>query len=93
MMICRADFEDLFPLMFQPEDNDWVAEPSALSVARWEDDGGRPAPVELTGRPATTSSRQLDLTHLALIALTMSFIAYGVIGGMFRVTAAQPIAC
>ncbi|AZQ68684.1 hypothetical protein EF888_17045 [Silicimonas algicola] len=92
MMICKADFEDLFPLMFQPEDKVWVVEPSAKALARWEDDGGRAAPVEPSCRPATNCSRPLYLSHPAITALTMSFIAYGVIGGMFGVTAAHPIA-
>ena len=42
MMICKADFEELFPELFRPSDMERsVAEPSAKCLARWEDDGGR----------------------------------------------------
>ncbi len=48
MMICRADFEELFPEIFQPRHRPAainVADaPSPACVARWEDDGGR-API------------------------------------------------
>ncbi len=57
MMICRADFEDLFPHLFAPK-----ARPVAKKVqiqkvaciARWKDDGGTvqtlpPPPSHLQG--------------------------------------------
>lgn len=41
-MLCKADFEELFPELFRPSDMvSSVAEPSAKCLARWEDDGGR----------------------------------------------------
>lgn len=62
MMICDADFEELFPNLFQPEHADTVQPtakaPSAECIARWEDDGGQhgaPAPQGRTSpvrRPA-----------------------------------------
>ena len=49
MMICKADFEDLFPDLFQSEPEPAarrkIVPPGADSIARWEDDGGRPLPV------------------------------------------------
>ncbi|TCO68705.1 hypothetical protein [Rhodovulum euryhalinum] len=42
MMICKADFEELFPDLFGPKDIEpLAATPSARCLARWEDDGGR----------------------------------------------------
>ncbi len=53
MMICKADFEELFPELFRPSDMvKSVAEPSAKCLARWEDDGGR-----------TTSANIILLPH------------------------------
>lgn len=49
MMICKADFEDLFPEIFLPRDiGGSTAEPSAACLARWEDDGGLATSVETT---------------------------------------------
>ena len=49
MMICRADFEELFPEMFQPRHRptaiDVADAPSPACIARWVDDGGR-APIQ-----------------------------------------------
>lgn len=53
MMICKADFEELFPELFRPSDMvRSVAEPSGKSLARWEDEGGR-----------TTSANIIPLPH------------------------------
>ena len=44
MMVCKADFEELFPEVFKPEGRD--AERTAPAgarpacIARWEDEGG-----------------------------------------------------
>lgn len=47
MMICDADFEELFPALFQPEPvraaRPKAQGPSAGCIARWDDDGGRQA--------------------------------------------------
>lgn len=53
MMICDADFEELFPDLFQPEPapvmQPAAKAPTAECFARWEDDGGLPrAPRERT---------------------------------------------
>jgi len=57
MMICKADFEELFPELFRPSATvSSVAEPSAKCLARWEDDGGR-----------TTSATIIPLSHRRLI--------------------------
>ena len=55
MMICKADFEELFPHIFAPDSRPSVApgsgvKPGVASIARWEDDGGRtlaPQPRQL----------------------------------------------
>ncbi len=53
MMICEADFEELFPDRFGPKEIDpSAATPSASCLARWEDDGGR-----------TTSADIIPLSH------------------------------
>ncbi|WP_418591563.1 hypothetical protein [Ponticoccus sp. (in: a-proteobacteria)] len=47
MMISKADFEDLFPHLFPPEDKAFsVAKPKAAGRARRDDDGARAASVE-----------------------------------------------
>lgn len=47
MMICKADFEDLFPGLFPPEDKaPSVAKAKAAGRARRDDDGARTASVE-----------------------------------------------
>ncbi len=48
MMICKVDFEEIFPEMFKPEQSQ-VASPNAPGPRtpcsdRWEDDGGRTHP-------------------------------------------------
>ena len=49
MMICNADFEDLFPHLFKPEPafaaRQKTTSPSASCIARWEDDGGQSKPA------------------------------------------------
>ena len=48
MMICKADFEELFPELFRPSDMERsVAEPGAKCLARREDDGGRTASANI----------------------------------------------
>ena len=45
MMICKADFEELFPELFQPEPavaaHPKANAPNAECTAQWQDDGGR----------------------------------------------------
>lgn len=53
MMLCKADFEELFPDLFRPKYIEpSAARPSARCLARWEDDGGR-----------TTSANIIPLPH------------------------------
>lgn len=47
MMLCKADFEELFPELFE-QPRRTPALPSADCVARWEDDGGAPAVMNRT---------------------------------------------
>lgn len=58
MMICKADFEELFPDLFQPEPapatHQTAKPPSTACIARWEDDGGLPLPAN---RRRATSGR------------------------------------
>jgi len=43
-MICRADFEELFPEIFRPTPMSGSRQsPTEECLARWEDDGGRPS--------------------------------------------------
>lgn len=57
MMICKADFEELFPATFKPKLRSSTVlalpEPAPACIARWEDDGGRTTPV--TVRPGLRS--------------------------------------
>ena len=45
MMICKADFEELFPEIFAPESRNGpkttALQPNAECLVRWEDGGGR----------------------------------------------------
>ncbi len=59
MMICKADFEELFPALFQPEPVlapcPKAQGPSSECIARWNDDGGRQA-VSLCGAKLHTAT-------------------------------------
>jgi hypothetical protein len=57
-MISRTDFEDLFPEVFPPRG------PSADCVARWEDDGGRPAE-----RPVASGRTDIVPVHPASLSI------------------------
>lgn len=45
MMLCKADFEEIFPKLFKPNQRPLAETPAAANspacIARWEDDGGR----------------------------------------------------
>lgn len=66
MMISRADFEELFPELFQPEPEfePTLAAPaktkgaSAECIARWEDDGGRSLSADPKRRAVSDRSYQ-----------------------------------
>lgn len=51
MMICKADFEELFPEIFRPSDT---------CIARGEDAGGRPRPLPRTGLSSGTAKMPND---------------------------------
>ncbi|KAA8606069.1 hypothetical protein AL036_16185 [Salipiger aestuarii] len=52
MMICKADFEELFPDLLGPKvRRPSAAGPSAECVARWEDDGGRTTSANIIPLP------------------------------------------
>ena len=62
MMICKADFQDLFPETF-PADPEADAKPAARppnrpGLARWEDEGGRLAPVSASDPVGRLRSRR-----------------------------------
>lgn len=75
MMLCKADFEELFPDLFKPirhpVEGTTADAPSAACIARWEDDGGRhcsqlhrrEAPVV---RPANDGNPVPDLMRTSL---------------------------
>lgn len=52
MMICKADFEELFPETFRKQEDHPAGGPDAASLSRWEDDGGRT--VSLPQRPVAS---------------------------------------
>ncbi|SMX48783.1 hypothetical protein [Maliponia aquimaris] len=70
MMICKADFEELFPHLFQPDPAPAPAPAPALApasrrmarsasvecLARWENEGGTVQPA--TGQPRTAAGRR-----------------------------------
>ncbi|SMC95513.1 hypothetical protein SAMN06295998_1137 [Primorskyibacter flagellatus] len=68
MMICKADFEELFPDLFKPEPvaetrqtanpATLVTSPSAGCFARWEDDGGQEVPAKLRRRAVSSARPQ-----------------------------------
>lgn len=45
MMLCKADFEEIFPELFKPNQFHLAEKPVGVTrpacIARWEDDGGR----------------------------------------------------
>lgn len=64
MMICKADFQDLFPETF-PADPEADAKPAARppnrpGLARWEDEGGRLAPASASDPVGRLRSPQGD---------------------------------
>jgi hypothetical protein len=76
MMICDADFNELFATPSRPERPDWNAakpgSPSPASLTRWENEGGRPGgdPRPQSGLP----DRPRDAVHdpiRATLALAM----------------------
>lgn len=62
MMICKADFEELFPESFAPEPQlspkVKAHQSSAESLGRWEDDGGQSAAPP---QPSTSAHPQSPL--------------------------------
>lgn len=88
MMLCKADFEQLFPESFAPEQmietETFDLGPSAACIARWEDDGGLTlAEFASDQPPARTSSRlaiaMSDPTRAGLAFVATSAAAtYGV---------------
>lgn len=84
MMICAADFEELFPDLFQPEHvhaaTGRAKAPSAECIARWEDDGGKHVPSAPRGRTASVSRPAFDYqiartTSASAIAATAPAVA------------------
>ena len=80
MMICKADFEDLFPHLFKPEPTlparKKAKTPSASCIARWEDDGGRSKPATrsslvASGRRSQFGSDMRDFARAANSVATM----------------------
>ena len=84
MMICAADFEELFPDLFQPEHvrtAPWPAKAaSAECIARWEDDGGLHVSPSSRDRTAPVRRRAFGnhmerITSAGAIAATAPAVA------------------
>lgn len=76
-MLCKADFEELFPELFEQQPRAAATQTSVDCVARWEDDGGAPA---VLGRNPTkpwpvqaASPMMAALLGLAAIHSAMQF--------------------
>lgn len=84
MMICAADFEELFPDLFQPATAS-AAQPKAKApstecIARWEDDGGlhiqaAPPPRSAPVRSPTSDYGIARMTTAGAIAATAPAVA------------------
>ena len=85
MIICKADFEELFPEIFAPEPHLSpklkVHQPSAECLRRWEDDGGHfgasPQPCERTRQhsPLVANHWSAPMRIAAHWALAPLFVA------------------
>ena len=67
MMLFQADFEELFPELFEPKPSGAAAAPSDGCIARWEDDGGAPAPISRSWRGRAPSPMIAALLGLAAV--------------------------
>lgn len=91
MMICKADFEELFPECFtsQIQIRRETAAPSQACIARWEDDGGRFGPAIAHSetqdqRPQFEEGNFLDPRLEAIRwATTVNSLAFSGLLGMF----------
>ncbi len=75
MMLCSADFEELFPELFPPQANDGLTKNrGAGSASRWNDFAGTAMPAENLRREATERSRphKLDLSVTSRLALSFT---------------------
>ena len=87
MMICDADFDELFSPMDETMRRaapfPGVLSPGTACIARWEDDGGRTPAGQEPGKPATVRtgrsiSRKPDPTTAGLaLAMMPAAAAYG----------------
>ncbi|RKF14765.1 hypothetical protein D6850_07755 [Roseovarius spongiae] len=76
MMICTADFQELFPETFAPGRRD------DAHIARWEDDGGAtpPAPAphdDHVGRPAPAAYGFADPARVGLAMAALPMMSAG----------------
>lgn len=64
-MICRADFEQLFPVSFPAENRSDTETfnygPSAACIARWEDDGGAISVSPASDEPHATRRAEIAI--------------------------------
>ncbi|MFG6511944.1 MULTISPECIES: hypothetical protein [unclassified Sulfitobacter] len=65
MMLFQADFEELFPELFEPKPSGAAATPSDGCIARREDDDGAPAPISRSWRGQAPSPMIAALLGLA----------------------------
>jgi len=78
MMLCKADFEELFPELFKQNPRA-AAQPSVDCVARWEDDGGAPAVINRvpTRRPWPAQAAAPMVAALFGVAAIHSAMQFG----------------
>ena len=76
MMLCSADFEELFPELFPPQANDGLTKnPGAGSASRWNDFAGTAMPTENIRREANERSLPYKLDLFVTSRLALSFTA------------------
>lgn len=74
MMICKADFEELFPELFQTRaDAGRVSDPTLRCLARWEEDGGRVAQANPGSRPEDDNVGRSVPVQPNVIAMVSAF--------------------
>ncbi len=95
MMLCKADFDELFPNMFDPGQRPLAAlssaAPDIACITRWEDDGGRtlaiqPRPMAVAAKARHYGYNPRDPGQTGLILAMMPVTA--AVGAAYAMIAA-----